>query len=567
MNVCAIVNFIDRWGAIFFIYLLPWQARIIFEQGFLSGAPFEPRTRSLFVLEAVLWILIVFRLIAMNFEKNRVKRSRFYSLNAVSGILFSLLAIAGLALFSSLVSVDRSASLLLAFRLLEGAAVFFLIVTVPIEREARIAFIAGAAVQAVMAIAQIVFQRVYPNTWLGIAPHYPEASGTSVVETVAERFLRAYGTLPHPNILGGFMVAAIFAVRTLFRRVSFVGLGLSFLFGTALFFTFSRTAWIAFFVGAILQWLYARRDGVFIRHALSTLLAFSICSALFFPLVLVRVTADGRLEDKSVSARLSAVNDAFSLIKKHGLTGVGAGAFGQTVANEIDRSRDGFSAEPPHNVPLSVAAEIGIFGLAVYLYFLYLATRLAWRSGKVGLAAALLILICGDHWAWTTYAGIIIFMASWGFTVRGCNDGGVTNKAGAVIISKNDPAKILLLYRDGPNYCDWTLPKGHMEPGESREDTMRREVMEETGLAVEIIRILPDRDYLTGNGHAAIVHFFLTRSLDDSQLRLEPGFTKNKLEWVYLDRAEDTLSFDNMKQYFRSVFPMIKEAINEKKGA
>jgi 8-oxo-dGTP pyrophosphatase MutT (NUDIX family) len=92
-----------------------------------------------------------------------------------------------------------------------------------------------------------------------------------------------------------------------------------------------------------------------------------------------------------------------------------------------------------------------------------------------------------------------------------------------------------------------------MEPNESREDTARREVMEETGLAIDLLASLPERRYTTGNGHRAVVHFFLARSRDDATLRPEPGFPGNALKWVAVDEVEATLSFDNMKEYFRGI--------------
>jgi len=53
------------------------------------------------------------------------------------------------------------------------------------------------------------------------------------------------------------------------------------------------------------------------------------------------------------------------------------------------------------------------------------------------------------------------------------------------------PDKILLIKRDTiPFKGYWALPGGRMDPGETVEQTVVREVKEETGLDVEIIRAL-----------------------------------------------------------------------------
>jgi ADP-ribose pyrophosphatase YjhB (NUDIX family) len=56
---------------------------------------------------------------------------------------------------------------------------------------------------------------------------------------------------------------------------------------------------------------------------------------------------------------------------------------------------------------------------------------------------------------------------------------------GAVIV---DDAGRLLLIRRGraPSRGLWSLPGGRVEPGESRPDAVRREVLEETGLHVDV---------------------------------------------------------------------------------
>jgi 8-oxo-dGTP pyrophosphatase MutT (NUDIX family) len=565
MKAARIIEQIDRWGMLFLIYLIPWQARLIFSQGYLAGVPSEPQTRSLFAVELLIAALLVVRFAAMLIEKDKIVRSRCYTLAASRRILIALGALAALVLLSVIVSIDQTTALLAALHLIEGLAVFLLIMTAPSEREARLAFVASALVQSAIAITQVFFQRIYPDKWLGVAAHYPEFAGTSVVEAAGERFLRAYGTLPHPNILGGFIVIAILSSRPLWRRFSVYSLFTYLLLSAGLFFSFSRLAWLALAVGLLAQWLYARRDYVFIKNATVVIAAMLIMSALFVPLVLARASASGRLETISITTRISSFKDAWQLIKREPFTGVGAGNFTAAILNRVDPGRNGYALEPVHSAFIDVFAETGLFGFLLFIWIIYLLVASARRCGKVGLAAALVTLALFDHWAWTTFAGIIIFWAGWGLTRRGCFDEGVVQKAGAVIISRDDPKKMLLLYRAGPNYNDWTFSKGHMEPDESREDTARREVKEETGLDIEIIAPLPDRQYTTGNDHPAVVHFFLARSRDDSKIRPEPGFPDNKLEWVAIDEVETILSFDNMKEYFRSILPIVKkEAAREK---
>lgn len=59
--------------------------------------------------------------------------------------------------------------------------------------------------------------------------------------------------------------------------------------------------------------------------------------------------------------------------------------------------------------------------------------------------------------------------------------------AAAVVIVDSDGQ--ILLQRRSDNDC-WGLPGGSMEPGESFEETARREVLEETGLMVGRLELL-----------------------------------------------------------------------------
>ncbi len=71
--------------------------------------------------------------------------------------------------------------------------------------------------------------------------------------------------------------------------------------------------------------------------------------------------------------------------------------------------------------------------------------------------------------------------------------------------------RVLLVERGKGPRGTWSLPGGHIEPGESARDAARREVLEETGVAAEIRGLVDVHDVLIrrATGEPLAAHYVL----------------------------------------------------------
>lgn len=124
-------------------------------------------------------------------------------------------------------------------------------------------------------------------------------------------------------------------------------------------------------------------------------------------------------------------------------------------------------------------------------------------------------------------------------------------KAGAIIVHDNKgKTEILLEYREREYLRDWSFPKGGVEKGETAEETTKREIREETGLEIEIIKPLPEILYHNSHDGNVRVRMFLARPTTES-LRAE--FEHDKVEWVPLGEVSERLTYQNLKDYLEVI--------------
>jgi 8-oxo-dGTP pyrophosphatase MutT (NUDIX family) len=95
----------------------------------------------------------------------------------------------------------------------------------------------------------------------------------------------------------------------------------------------------------------------------------------------------------------------------------------------------------------------------------------------------------------------------------------------------------------------WSLPKGHVEAGETLEQTAVREAAEETGIIGEVIRPLGSVDYWFVDGGRRIhktVHHFLLRALSGELSTADVEVTE--VEWVPLAEIPGRLAYPDERR-------------------
>lgn len=413
-------NKIITWGLCLFVFLLPWQARWIYGESLINGGVFEYGRLSLYGTEILLLALLILGIIAKRKAQSAKLKANIW--------IFLLLIWAGLSI---LWSADKMLAWYGWLRLMEGVGLAWLLAQnskLKAQNCIILSLIASGVIQSLIAVWQWVVQYSFASKWLGMAFFNPAVAGVSVIDNGAGRFLRAYGSLPHPNILAGFLVICLLAAVILIinnhaspKLIKWLWAGVAIL-TMGLFLTFSRAGWLALLLSLILILLVHLRVGLkdlmtkrFLAITGLVVLIFGVLTSFYPDLVKTRLAGQARLEVQSNQQRLDLYNQAWPIIKSHWLLGIGLGQYPLKLYQD-NPTLESWAYQPVHDTGVLTLAELGIVGLFLFIIIVIFAWRA--KSPYWPLLLAILVLGLFDHYFRSFYFGIILWWLVIGLNLK-----------------------------------------------------------------------------------------------------------------------------------------------------
>jgi putative inorganic carbon (hco3(-)) transporter len=213
--------------------------------------------------------------------------------------------------------------------------------------------------------------------------------------SVTEGTTRVYSFLGNPNLLGGYLLPAVFfSVAAIFvwrgRMTQLLALFMAGANALCVILTFSRGAWLGLLLGAftlamLLLWWWQNLFPAAWRRWLFPVVLGGLTATLLIAVTVleplrVRVASifAGR-QDSSNNFRLNVWLSALEMIKDRPLLGIGPGnaAFNEVYPLYQEAK---YSALSAYSIPLEIGVETGLIGFSVFIWFLLVTVNQGWRD-------------------------------------------------------------------------------------------------------------------------------------------------------------------------------------------
>lgn len=220
-------------------------------------------------------------------------------------------------------------------------------------------------------------------------------------------FFRVNSVFWDPSVYGRFLVVAliptvVLIVRGRSARAALAGAAFALVAWLGLLISFSQSSFAALLVGVIgvaaVAWRWRAVGAVL---AAAAVLAGLAASEPRVRHALVHHTSSGL--NSATSGRASLVANGIRIAIAHPAAGVGVGGFKHAYAKRVHLKGKEPKTAASHNTPVTVAAESGVVGLALFVWLLLALCRDAFRrvdrsfAGRVSLAAGLALAAIFVH--------------------------------------------------------------------------------------------------------------------------------------------------------------------------
>jgi len=218
-------------------------------------------------------------------------------------------------------------------------------------------------------------------------------------------FFRVNSLFWDPSIYGRFLVVAMLATlvaalwtRSL-RTVLLAAAAIA-VMGVGLLFSFSQSSFVALAAGTLIAAGFAWRRRAWLLVALAA--GVFVLAVVGSPNVRHAIVHGGKL-NRVTSGRSKLVSNGLKLAVHHPVIGVGIGGFKHAYAKQQHLRSKEPKAAASHDTPITVAAETGVLGLALFVWLFVSGLLLAFRRvaadlrGEAALIFGLVLASVGVH--------------------------------------------------------------------------------------------------------------------------------------------------------------------------
>lgn len=407
------------------IILLPTQLTLHFFPSFslVGGIRIDYLAPSIYLTDIILVLLLaVFTLDQINnkhvalYPKKRLHQAAFL-------VVITVLGLSLLFATEPILAFIKTMRIVLLFGL-----AWYMILTQKTVDTTRIYLSIAGLYTTLLAWAQFMLQKSVGGMlwWIGERTFSASTPGIATTTIDGMLVLRPYATLPHPNVLGGFLtvcLAFLLFSKPLFSlgKDTFLNASFAIIILSGIITSFSRSALVATgllavgYLALLFYNSYIKRlnNRYFFPGVVGVIMTIAI---LWGPLITHRFSLLMSQKDPII-IRADLADAARAMIQDHPTFGVGLNNFIISVPEYLPIASYQY-LQPVHSIYLLTAAELGILGIALLFGLLTLCTKRLIQSYKnrtanwYALISSLFIIgSIGivDHYFLTLWQGMLLF--------------------------------------------------------------------------------------------------------------------------------------------------------------